>query len=154
MERIVNREWWEKKAGAALPIVDEILAYIQALDLSFAVGYNLKYIQINKGGRNFVWFTPTPTKNRTKIGIKVGKTPKSEALKGRLEEAGLRVRYEEAGKGGRNYRVSLDNDKFAEHASSIKELISLGLQKIEWQAPSKHSRSAGAQPGQMRGRGA
>ena len=84
-----NREYWEKKAKTALPIVDRIFAFVQGHEPEFALKYNLGFIQINKHGRIFVSFWPTKT--YTKIQIKLGKTTESEELKTQIENAGLDI---------------------------------------------------------------
>jgi hypothetical protein len=124
-----DRAYWGARAGSAMPIVDELFEFAQKLNAEFKLKYNLGFIQINKRNRIFVWFTPT--KIYTKIGVKMARTTESEDLKAHLESAGLEVEYEEAGKGGSSYRVTVDNGKFGEHASSIKKLVELGYQGIE-----------------------
>ncbi|HYL37005.1 MAG TPA: hypothetical protein VEV17_13910 [Bryobacteraceae bacterium] len=120
-----DRAYWEARAKTALPIVDKVFAFGQKLDSGFALKYNLNFIQINKRGRIVAWFTPT--KKYTRIGIKMARTAESEDLKAQLENAGLEVQYEEAGKGGPSYRVFVENEKFGEYASSVEKLLSLGL---------------------------
>jgi hypothetical protein len=123
-----DRAYWEKKAKTALPIVDELFKFLHELDPRFSLKYNLGFIQINKDGRIFVWFTLTKT--YTKIGIRMEKTAESEDLNAQIESAGLEVHYKESGKGS-GYSLSVDNEKFKDNSESIKKLVELGYQGIE-----------------------
>jgi hypothetical protein len=124
-----NRQYWEKKAKTALPIVDTVFAYVQEIESGFALGYNLDYIQINRGGRNLISFTPR--KADTRIKVKMSKTADSEDLKAEIENAGIKVRYDEAAKGGACYRLFMDYEKFEGVSSSVRKLISLAVKGIE-----------------------
>jgi len=124
-----DRAYWEKKTEAALPIVDELFELVHELDPGFALKYNLGFIQVNKGGRIFLSFTPA--RSHTKIRIRMDKTTESEDLKTQIENAGVEVQYLETAKGSGIYQLSVDNEKFKDYSASVKELVKLGREEIE-----------------------
>lgn len=125
-QSVVTRADWESKGlKAGLAVVDELAGFAREKDPDFVLKYNQAFIQVNKHGKIFLTFRPQ--KVQTKINIRMGKTTQSEDLERKMKESGLAVEY----KDGKRYRIAVDNDKFKEHASEIKDMVSLGLNEPE-----------------------
>lgn len=119
-----DRAYWDKRAKASVPLVDELFRFTQQLDSELALRYNKFYIGLTRGGRafNFVEFVPQKTLVRLNIAL-----PRSDEVDARVEASGLEaMEYDRLFK---QYRVRITRSDLSNKADAIRDLMKLAFER-------------------------
>jgi hypothetical protein len=115
-----DRKFWEQRVGKALmQICDDVLAMANAAaHVPQELNYMRHYIGLRANGvvKNFLWFSPRPTKKFVHVGFH---HPDAEKWKGRFEEAGVPIHKHDK----RRLQISVNTEEFKEHQDVIREAI-------------------------------
>lgn len=120
VQEVTDRAYWEKRATKqTLELTDSLIAMVRTLDPDLSPKYNKFYVGLaKKNGQasNFVIFRPK--KEWVRMEPRVAK---SDAVKARLEEAGVDV-MEYDDRWGR-YRIRLAKSDVQKHEALLRELL-------------------------------
>jgi hypothetical protein len=115
-----DRNYWNQKAGVPLmQICDEILVMInEVASSSQQFNYLQHYIGLRTNGivKNFIWFSPKPTKKIVHVGFK---NSRAAEWKERFERAGVPSQSSHASK----LSVSLTTPDFATHKNLLHDIV-------------------------------
>jgi hypothetical protein len=123
-----DREYWNDKAGTSLmQVCDQTLSMVnEVAQTPQELNYLRGYIGLRGNGvvKNFVWFSPKPTKKFVHVGFL---NDKAADWKTRFEAAAVPIQSSHK----RRLRLTLTADDFAKHKDLIREVVAETVKEHE-----------------------